>query len=525
MVRATKVWTAWDQDWFYYYTEVRDDTVSGAGTNNSYEGDNLELKIDPVPKDSTQTGSGIFDMRLSAPFTQTGGVVDTSLRSSIAAADKQFARRIMSGGYALEFAVKWSAIKLSASDSVHVGVDSVFGCGINVHDNDTHSRQASITWAAVLLDHIWDTPKYLGTVKFLSGNRLSFIAKNNMTGRTNTVPYDGSDYFNIVVDAQKDGFYTTLSGPSTGYLQLASSAHSDNGAPKNEADLSAKVWTAWDNTWFYYYTEVRDDTVSGGGTNNSYEGDNLELKIDPRATDSTQTGSGIFDMRLSAPFTQTGGVVDTSLRSSIAAADKQFARRIMSGGYALEFAVKWSAIKLSSSDSVHVGVDSVFGCGINVHDNDGHSRQASITWAAALLDHIWDTPKLLGTVKFLAGNQLSFIAKNNMTGLTNPYKYDGTDPTGVRETQVVPTEFSLMHNYPNPFNPTTIISYSIPSNSHVRLTVYDILGRQVAVLVDEVEVAGVYKVNFNGQNYASGVYFYRLEAGSHTATQKMMMLK
>jgi Tol biopolymer transport system component len=235
----------------------------------------------------------------------------------------------------------------------------------------------------------------------------------------------------IVVDGYKDAFYETLTGPNDGYLQIRSYAYNDNGAPVNDADLSAKVWTAWDSTWFYLYTEVVDDTVSGAGTSNPWEGDDLELKIDPIPRDSTRVGSNyIFDMRLSAPFAETGGVVDTSLRSSIAAADKKSARRLTSNGYALELAVKWSAIKVSGSDSVHVGVDSVFGFGLMVHDNDGNParpRQASITWAAVLLNHIWDTPKYLGTVKFLSGNRLSFIPANNMTGVTNPIPYDGSD--------------------------------------------------------------------------------------------------
>jgi len=115
-----------------------------------------------------------------------------------------------------------------------------------------------------------------------------------------------------------------------------------------------------------------------------------------------------------------------------------------------------------------------------------------------------------------------------MTGRTgHSYKYDGTDPPlGVdREEGAIPIAFSLSQNYPNPFNPTTIISYSIPSNSRVRLTVYDILGRQLAVLVDEMKEPGNYRSSFGGGQWASGVYFYRLEAGQNIATQKMMLLK
>ncbi len=115
-----------------------------------------------------------------------------------------------------------------------------------------------------------------------------------------------------------------------------------------------------------------------------------------------------------------------------------------------------------------------------------------------------------------------------MTGLNNPIPYDGRDytRTGVAdESLTLPKVFSLGQNYPNPFNPTTTISYSIPSVSQVHLVVYDMLGREVMVLVDEEKEPGNYSVTFEGRSYAGGLYFYRLRAGSYVKTQKMMMLK
>lgn len=85
--------------------------------------------------------------------------------------------------------------------------------------------------------------------------------------------------------------------------------------------------------------------------------------------------------------------------------------------------------------------------------------------------------------------------------------------------------FVLNNNYPNPFNPTTIISYQLPAGSQVTLTVYDILGQRVAVLVDGVQGPGTHKAVFNGSRFASGVYFYRLVAGNRVATRKMVLLK
>ena len=97
--------------------------------------------------------------------------------------------------------------------------------------------------------------------------------------------------------------------------------------------------------------------------------------------------------------------------------------------------------------------------------------------------------------------------------------------TGVLGQSHQPVAFSLNQNYPNPFNPTTVISYTIPKAGYVTLKVYDVLGREVATLVNGNENIGAYHVEFNGSRLASGVYFYRLISGSHIVTRKMMMLK
>ena len=90
---------------------------------------------------------------------------------------------------------------------------------------------------------------------------------------------------------------------------------------------------------------------------------------------------------------------------------------------------------------------------------------------------------------------------------------------------VVPLRFGLGQNYPNPFNPATVISYSIPRLGHVSLKVYDILGNKVATLEDGVQSPGAHEVVFNAARLASGVYFYRLNAGGFTQTKKLMLLK
>ncbi len=106
------------------------------------------------------------------------------------------------------------------------------------------------------------------------------------------------------------------------------------------------------------------------------------------------------------------------------------------------------------------------------------------------------------------------------------WDYNNKRPTGIERTDnVIPEVFSLDQNYPNPFNPSTSIRYSIPTESHVTLKIYNMLGQEVATVVNETMTPGKYTATFNASRLASGVYIYRIEAGSFTSVKKMMLLK
>ena len=100
-------------------------------------------------------------------------------------------------------------------------------------------------------------------------------------------------------------------------------------------------------------------------------------------------------------------------------------------------------------------------------------------------------------------------------------------PEGVMNVNEdnVPGEFVLKQNYPNPFNPITSIRYELPKESWVKLTVYNTLGEEVAILIDRMENAGFKSISFNAFNIPSGIYFYKLNAGSFTDVKKMVILK
>lgn len=143
-----------------------------------------------------------------------------------------------------------------------------------------------------------------------------------------------------------------------------------------------------------------------------------------------------------------------------------------------------------------------------------------------------------GTIGFVDGNgtttipqSYSFIDKNVVAG---NYKYklkqldfDGTfEYSNVVEVEVTsPSTFSLKQNYPNPFNPSTVISYQLPISVDVTLKVYDVLGNEVATLINKEKSAGSYEVEFNASSLPSGTYFYQLKAGSFIEAKKMILIR
>jgi hypothetical protein len=114
-------------------------------------------------------------------------------------------------------------------------------------------------------------------------------------------------------------------------------------------------------------------------------------------------------------------------------------------------------------------------------------------------------------------------SKPDIGACENPRK----DPLvgAAQESAGLPLVFALGQNYPNPFNPTTVVSYQLPVASLVQLSVYDLLGREVTVLVHERKAAGSHNEQFDASGLASGVYFYRLTAGNFVQTRKMVVVK
>ena len=143
---------------------------------------------------------------------------------------------------------------------------------------------------------------------------------------------------------------------------------------------------------------------------------------------------------------------------------------------------------------------------------------------------------LLPTVSSTEGNFSVYFYNRNTLFFQQPYgfyklKVTTSSPIGIQPISTeIPKQFSMSQNYPNPFNPNTKIKFDIPANvkretSNVRLIIFDILGREVAKLVDQRLQPGSYSVDWDASNYPSGVYFYRIQTDNFTETKKMILLK
>jgi len=141
---------------------------------------------------------------------------------------------------------------------------------------------------------------------------------------------------------------------------------------------------------------------------------------------------------------------------------------------------------------------------ITLHDNDGAGWEGNLGLSPLDKDNAYQTPEVW--IYTWLGEDFEWTTVED-------------DASMVAET------YELKYNYPNPFNPTTTIVYTIPTNSDVKVEIFNVLGQKVMTLVDGKQLAGEHKATFNAKNLSSGIYFYRLKAGSFSQTRKMMLVK
>ena len=132
-----------------------------------------------------------------------------------------------------------------------------------------------------------------------------------------------------------------------------------------------------------------------------------------------------------------------------------------------------------------------------------------------------------GISQIIVDDNFNIYATGSAHFSSRMYTVKYSQPLGINpQINNIPNDYYLFQNYPNPFNPETKISYEIPSDVNVTIKIFDVIGREVATLINnEFKKAGIYTVEWNASKYASGIYFYRLEAGEYRNVRKMTLVK
>ena len=282
----------------------------------------------------------------------------------------------------------------------------------------------------------------------------------------------------------------------------------------DDADCSMDCYVAVDAENLYVAMDITDDVVNHDPALASYENDAPDLFIG--FYDYTTTHVGYYhgdkqDYHLRfGKFLARSDQNDSAFDSLLVAGTANYAwvERTFPSGIVIEAKIPFT--DLATKRNLETGIidDPItWETGWKVpfdfcmNDNDGVTREGMIFYSAKDNDQGWQNVSVWA------------------------HTWIGDEIVGVEEIPTITNHFSLDQNYPNPFNPTTKITYSIEKQGDVKLKVFDVLGRQVAELVNQQQNAGSYEVNFNASNLSSGLYFYTIETGSFKATKKMMLLK
>jgi hypothetical protein len=352
--------------------------------------------------------------------------------------------------------------------------------------------------------------------------------------------------FSITIDAQKDVFYEGLTGNADGVVFLPARCYlRDQGTPPtDDIDISATVWTAWDEDYLYFYAEITDDIVKVS-LPQTYNNDCLEVKFDPDP--AAGAGTATSNCRLtaldSAEATDVSGVDNLNKSGHLEDVNQvdfvpspsDYARAISDDGYVLEFRVPLDFINEPQDSRFMVrGEGAKFGMAINICDNDTDVRDHMLQWSAGHHNDAHSNAALLGSATYLADHKLKLEAVSPRDELIVNDSADvwyANIPVGIAaEPQPVKTYY-LLSNYPNPFNPSTVIRYQLEQAERISLTIYSVTGEVIRNLSsDQLQTGGLNEINWDGKNNAghavnSGIYFCKLATPAKTLSLKMTLIK
>ncbi len=291
-------------------------------------------------------------------------------------------------------------------------------------------------------------------------------------------------------------------------------------------DMNWKTTLVVDAKYLYISADVTDDQLRTATDQQAWQGDALEFYLGfydifgLKETHGKGSGTAAGDWRIGfnslGQTTLAGGAGTT-----IPGVEATVFQKLSGDGYIVEARIRLDSMVLNKKFDVYSGL--LMPCRIDGNDND--PKKAADTTGGLTrglmaqfggwdyysqntdlkLDNHWQRPQTFGVLEVVGGPKR---------------------PTGVStENAGLPLEYRLYNNYPNPFNPSTLIRYDLKENVRVSINVYNVIGQKVATLVNEHQQAGYHSVSFNAAKFSTGVYIYTIEAGNFKQVKKMMLLK
>ncbi len=479
----------WDNDAIYLLLYTQDDVIQDVHAN-TYERDSWEVYFDG---DDSKT-EGAYD-----------NVNDLQIRFGHGAADvAALEAQSYWGRDGVEFAIVdnpaeapsgWmTEIKLPlAGIFVEPVAQSLIGFELQQNDNDGTAREHVSKWWVAEGDPSWNNASTFGTA-ILTGRPI---------GETLEIP-------NIIQPPVIDGFRDDV----WEYAGLFQANSFDNiGSPGPWPDNYREGYfhgaLAWDDCYLYGIATVWDDIIVDEHSN-TYEQDGLEFFIDGDNSKGTAIdGVNDMELRFNHHFTEPSQIIGPSYFNS-RYMELVVRDNVEPNGWTLEFKLPLPSLFIEPIAGREFGIE------IQSNDNDGTQRDHISKWWLDTGDATWHNPSLWGTAYLSPGA----VCCGKPAAGDCPWE-DGIEG----DESPVPERFYLEPNYPNPFNPTTKIAFTLPSREKARLSLYDAVGNEVAVPLDGVLEAGRHETEFDGTGLPGGVYFCKLRTADRMQVRKMMLVK
>jgi hypothetical protein len=513
----------YDNDYIYGLFYTQDDTINDISTN-SWERDCWEVYFDADNSKTPAAFDRVDDIQLRFQHATTSPAdIETGFGTAGAWLSGDFwavstwdragveiavLDDTLNTGWYTEWKIPLESLKLDNTPG------TVFGFELQQGDNDANAAVAresiSKWWWAGATDPSWNDASAFGTAYFSAKEVDGALPLYSTT----TVP---------VIDGKEDAIWNANAS------WFSQNHYNNNGStginmPYSYADISGGGALMYDDINVYGFFTAWDDTINDISTNSwerdcwevYFDADNsktpaafdrvddVQLRFQHATTASTdiETGFGTAGAWLSGDF----WAVSTWNRNGVLIAVFDTTKVFDTGDEPNVWNVEWQipleSLKLDNTVGTQFGFETQQG------DNDANAATAresiSKWWWGMGNDPSWNDASAFGTAVFAGANP----------------------DVGVRDRSISSAKnFQLAQNYPNPFNPTTTIAYTLNSVGKVRLSVYDLMGKEVAILVDGIQPAGQQKAQFNASKLSSGIYFYKLQTAGQVLTRKMTLVK